>query len=142
MIILFQNILSLKQFVAWNGCFRLFTKTRKWSRTSFWCTFSASFFHKNVPYLILYQLTKFNVISFFLLKQNALVSSYLDHCRPHKLQHLSSIILLANGWQAKKEGKTETQKFEYLDNQKSYLDEIKSIFRKYLRAVIWGKKKK
>ena len=36
----------------------------------------------------------------------------------------------------KKEGKTEIQKFEYLDNEKSFLDEIKSIFRNYLRAVI------
>ena len=37
----------------------------------------------------------------------------------------------------KKQGKTETQKFEYIDNQISFLDEIKSIFRSHLRAVIW-----
>ena len=35
------------------------------------------------------------------------------------------------------EGKTEIQKFEYLENKKSFLDEIKSFFHKYLRAVIW-----
>ena len=34
----------------------LFTKIKKGSRTSFWCKFSAYFFHKNVSYLILYQL--------------------------------------------------------------------------------------
>ena len=37
----------------------------------------------------------------------------------------------------KKQGKMEIQKFEYLDNQISFLDEIKSIFRSYLRAAIW-----
>ena len=37
----------------------------------------------------------------------------------------------------KKERKTEIQKFEYFANEKSFLDEIKSIFRNYLRTVIW-----
>ena len=36
-----------------------------------------------------------------------------------------------------KRGETEILKFEYLDNEKSFLDEIKNIFRNYLRAVIW-----
>ena len=31
----------------------------------------------------------------------------------------------------------EIQKFEYIKNEKSFLDEIKSIFHKYLGAVIW-----
>ena len=38
-------------------------------------------FHKNAPYLILYQLTKFNFHAFFLsekIKQNELLSSYLE----------------------------------------------------------------
>ena len=46
-----------------------------------WCTFSALFFHKNVPYLILYQWTKFQCRILFLsqdIKQNVLLSSYLD----------------------------------------------------------------
>ena len=33
------------------------------------------------------------------------------------------------------EGKLEIQKFEYLENEKRFLDEIKSIFQSYLRAV-------
>ena len=37
----------------------------------------------------------------------------------------------------KKERKSEIQKFEYIDNEKSFSDEIKSIFRNYLRAIIW-----
>ena len=37
----------------------LFTKIKKGSGASFWCIFSAWFFYNNVPYLILYQWTKF-----------------------------------------------------------------------------------
>ena len=37
-------------------------------------------------------------------------------------------------------GEDGIQKFEYIDNEKSFLDEIKSIFRNYLRAVSWWKK--
>ena len=29
------------------------------------------------------------------------------------------------------------QKTEYLNNEKSFLDEIKSIFHNYVRAIIW-----
>ena len=35
-----------------------------------------------------------------------------------------------------KEGKTEIQTFEHLENEKGFLDEIKRIFRNYLRAII------
>ena len=35
---------------------------------------------------------------------------------------------MANG---KKEGTTETQKSEYLENEKSFFDEIKSTFRSF-----------
>ena len=31
------------------------------------------------------------------------------------------------GWEKKREGKMETQKFEYIENEKSFLDEIKNI---------------
>ena len=33
------------------------------------------------------------------------------------------------------EGKLEIRKYEFLENKKSFLDEIKSIFHNYLRAV-------
>ena len=128
MIILFRNILLLKKFLACNGCFGLFTKIIKRSGTSFCCTFSAWFFYKNVLYLILHLWTKFQCHTFFPsrdIKQNVLLSSYLDKWWHHKLQDLSSIILLNNGWQAEKEGRTKIQKFEYLKNEKSFLDEIK-----------------
>ena len=36
----------------------------------------------------------------------------------------------------------EIQKFEYLEKEKSLLDEIKSIFHNYLRVIIWRKNEK
>ena len=41
-----------------------------------------------------------------------------------------------------KEGKMEIQKFEYLENERSFLEEIKSIFHNYLRTIIWRKNAK
>ena len=35
-----------------------------------------------------------------------------------------------------KEGKTEIQKSEYLDNEKSFLDEIKNSFHSFRRGII------
>ena len=57
------------------------------------------------------------------------------------LKDFSSTILKAMV-DRKKKGKMKIQKFEYLENEKSFLDEIKSIFRNYLRAIIWWKKEK
>ena len=34
----------------------------------------------------------------------------------------------------------EIQKFEYLEKEKSFLDETKSIFHNYIRTIIWWKK--
>ena len=118
MIILFQNILFLKEFLACNGCFGLFSKIKKGSGASFWYTFSAWFFHKNVLCLILYQWAKFQCHTLFLsqdIKENMLLSFYLDRWWRHKLLDFSWI----------KEGKMKIHKFEYLENEKSFLDEIK-----------------
>ena len=42
----------------------------------------------------------------------------------------------------KKERKMEIQKREYLENEKSILDEIIRIFHNYLGAIIWCKNEK
>ena len=39
-----------------------------------------------------------------------------------------------------KEGKTKIQKLEYLENDKSFLDEIKSIFHRFCRGLPFGEK--
>ena len=36
-----------------------------------------------------------------------------------------------------KEGKMEIQKIEYLENEKSFSDEIKNTFHSLGRAIIW-----
>ena len=41
-------------------------------------------------------------------------------------------------WQEEKERKTEIEKFEYLDNNKNFLDEIKNIFI-VIEGLIWLK---
>ena len=41
----------------------------------------------------------------------------------------------------KKKGKAEIQKFEYLENEKSFLDEIKNILHRLWRVIIWSKNK-
>ena len=51
------------------------------------------------------------------------------------------IILQSNGQQAEKEGRIEMQKFEYLENEKRFLDKIKSIFHSFRRAIIGEKTK-
>ena len=40
-----------------------------------------------------------------------------------------------------KKGKAEIQKFEYLENKKSFFDEVKNTFRSFGRAIIWWKNK-
>ena len=36
-----------------------------------------------------------------------------------------------------KQGKTKIQKFKYLKNEKSFLDEIKNTFHSFSKAIIW-----
>ena len=38
-------------------------------------------------------------------------------------------------WKCGKEGE-KLQKFEYLENEKSFLDEIKNVFHSFWRAII------
>lgn len=40
-----------------------------------------------------------------------------------------------------KERKKEIQKFEYLEIEKSFLDEVKGIVHNFLRAIVWQKKR-
>ena len=94
--------------------------------------------------MILYLLTRFHCHTFFPfqdIKQNVLFSSYLDNWWHHELQDLSSIILYSNGLQVEKEGRTEIRKIEYFEKEKSFFDEIKSIFHRFWRPIVWWKNK-
>ena len=54
---------------------------------------------------------------------------------------MSSIFFLRNDWQEGKRGNREIQKLKYIENKAGFLDEIKSTFHNFLRAIIWWKKK-
>ena len=73
------------------------------------------------------------LFSFSRYQTNVLSSSYLDDWWHHELEDLSSIILQSNCWQVEQKGRIEIQKFEYLDNENRFLDEIKSIFHTFWR---------
>ena len=75
------------------------------------------------------------------LKQNVLLSSYLDNWWHDEVSDLSLIIDQSDGRQVEKEERTKIQIIEYLENEKSFLDEIKSIFHSFWRAIIWWKNK-
>ena len=58
-------------------------------------------------------------------------------CKPiHDIMNYSISICPFESGKCGKEGK-KLQKFEYLENEKSFLDEIKNIFHNFLRAIIW-----
>ena len=81
-------------------------------------------------------MAKVSMSYFFFSSEDIKQSSYLDSWRHHKLQNLSWIKLSRNGWQRGK-----IQKFEYLKNKKSSLDQIKNIFHSFWRSTIWWKMK-
>ena len=68
------------------------------------------------------------LFSFPRYQTKCVIKFYLDSWWCHKLWDLSWINLWSNGWQGQKEGKTEIQKLEYLENEKGLLDEIKTFF--------------
>ena len=76
------------------------------------------------------KLSMSHLFSFSRYQKNVLLSSYLDNLC-HEFCDLSSVILQSNGRQVEKEGRMEIQKYEYLENEKSSLDEIKSIFHSF-----------
>ena len=58
----------------------------------------------------------------------------------HDIINYSISICLPESGKCGKEGK-KLQKFEYLENKKSFFDEIKSVFCNLRRAIIWSKNK-
>ena len=67
------------------------------------------------------------------IKQNELLSSSVDGIIYFKIYLQSTSDAMADRG---KEGKMEIQKIEYLENEKSFLDEMKNIFHSFWRAII------
>ena len=142
MIILFQNSLFLKEFLACNCCFGLFSKIKKGSGANFWWTFYAWFFHENVPYLILFQWIKF---------QCHLISSsrYQTKCVINFLirQLMTSLSLRfflgqpPKQWLTGKNRGRQKTKIWIFQDQKELFRWNKNILYSFWRAIIWWKNK-
>ena len=93
-----------------------------------------------IALLVSYYLTKFDDIiqsGFCVIPK--ITSANL--CKPiHDINYSTSICPFESG-KCGKEGK-KLQKLEYLENEKSFLDEIKNIFHSFQQSVIWWKNKK
>ena len=92
-----------------------------------------------ISLLVIYYLTKFDGViqSGFWVIPN-ITSANL--CKPiHDIINYSTSICPFESGKCGKEGK-KLQKFEYLENEKSFLDEIKNIFHSFSRAITWWKK--
>ena len=89
------SILFLKDFFGYDGGFGSFTKIERDSENSFWCKFSAWFFHKHVLYLTLSLWIKFQYHTFFLfqnIKQNVLWRSSLGNLWRHNVKNSGNML--------------------------------------------------
>ena len=58
-------------------------------------------------------------------------------CKPiHDIINYSAFIRSFESGKCERE-EEKLQKLEYLENEKSFLDEIKNIFHSFRRAIIW-----
>ena len=95
-------------------------------------------FRKNI-FLVICYLTKFDDVTssgFWVIPK----TTSANLCKPidEIINYSTSICPLSGN--CGKEGK-KLQKFEYLENEKSFFDEIKSIFHSFWKAIIWWKNK-
>ena len=85
---------------------------------------------RKIPLLVIYYLTKFDdIISSSFRVIPKITSANL--CKPiHDIINYSTFIWPFEFGKCEKEGK-KLQKFEYLENEKSFSDEIKNIFHRF-----------
>ena len=123
MINLFKDILFSKTFSTWVASFRQFTK-------KVWCTFFAYFSIKTC--LILYPLVEFQ-------SQIGIISQDISFTIPTlSCDDITNLIYFWSPFSSiadrGKVGKVGLRKCEYLENEKSFLDQIKSIIQNFLMA--------
>ena len=105
------------------------------SRSSDYTRSSEKFF-----LLMMYYLTKFDVAlqsDFWVIPK--ITSANL--CKPIHDINYSIFICPLESWKCEREGK-KLEKFEYLENKKNFLDEIKGLFYSFLKGYHLMKKKK
>ena len=68
-------------------------------------------------------------------------NTFANLCKPiHDIINYSNFIFPFKSRKCEKEG-GKLQKFEFLDNEKSPVDGMKSIFHSFWKAIIWEKNK-
>ena len=114
---------------------------QKWSGTSDQSLFRWQNKFKKIPLLVMYYLIKFDDVilsSFWVILK--ITSANL--CEPiHDIINYSTFICPIESRKIGNDRK-EVQKFEYLENEKSFLNEIKSIFHSLWRSIVCWKNKK
>ena len=93
-----------------------------------------------IPLLVMYYLTKFHGV----IQSGSWVIPKITLANLYKpihdiINYSTSIRSFESGKRGREEEKL--QKLEYLENEKSFLDEIKNIFHSFCRATIWWKNK-
>ena len=96
---------------------------------------------RKITLLVMYYLAKFDDVmwsGFWVI----LKITSVNLCEPNYdiINYSTSIYPFGSG-KCGKEGK-KILKFEYLENEKSFLDEIKNNFHSFWRLIIWSKNKK
>ena len=95
---------------------------------------------RKTPLLVTFYLTKFDDVMQSCFWVNPKITS-ANSCKPiHDTTNYSTFICPFESGKCGKKGK-KLQRFEYLENKKNFLDEIKNIFHSFWRAIIWWKNK-
>ena len=93
---------------------------------------------------MLHQLTKFQYQTYFFsreIEQCVFKFLLIQLMTSQTLRFIFGHLLQVNRWKRRSrelgQEKKKVKKFEYLDNEKRFLDEMKKIFHNLLRAIIW-----
>ena len=106
---------------------------QKGSGTSHQSLFRSQNKFRKIPLFVIHYLTKFddvNVKQFLSYTKNYICKFMQVNFWHHKLFHCHFSFWIWKVWK---------QTFEYLKNEKSFLDEIKNILHSFPRAIIWLK---
>ena len=92
---------------------------------------------RKIPLLVIPYLTKFDIKRLLSYFKNCILKFMQTSSWHHKLFHFHLSFFIWRVW--KEWGKL--QKFEYLEKEKSFFDEIKDTFHSFGKAIIWWKNK-
>ena len=95
---------------------------------------------RKIPLLVMYYLTKSDDVIWSGFWVIAKITSVNVCKQTHDIINYSYSICSFESGKHETEGK-KLQKNEYLENEKSFFDEIKEIFYSFWRDIIWGKNK-